>query len=436
MLTYVESLDALQAATARGMIFDLSRTVTLLDILGSPHGDLDSGVLVAGTNGKGSVCATVDSICRAAGLTSVLHTSPHLCSYRERIVVDGQAVSPERFADLATRVIAAAETLTNMEAGPPTQHEMLTAMGILAAAEHKTDVFVCEVGLGGRLDSSNVLDLGVTAITSISFDHMKILGSTIAEIAKEKAGIIKPDNDVVTSTVGESLGIIERVASSVAARRCLRVGREIVIEEQSVQGSGIDMDIAINEHHLHVTSALRGEHQIANTAVAIGVCDALRSRGHDIPDDAITRGCATVRWPARLQWLEGNPSWLIDGAHNVAGMEALVAAIPAICGDRPRTFLFSVMADKEVLPILHLLRHMTDDPIFTQATNPRAADPTDLVEQWGAGAQAEPSLSDALDMARHRTPADGVIIVCGSLYFAGDVLNLLNVNPAGKDPGQ
>src|SRR5258706_8885807 len=215
-LTYRESLDYLVGTGSRGIKAGLERIAALLAELGHPEQDL-RGVLVAGTNGKGSVCAMVDSVVRHAGLHSVLLVKPHLCSYRERIVIDGQDIPEAEFAALVERLRPGVDAVEPV-AGAPTQFEILTALSILAAAEHRPDVVVCEVGMGGRLDSTNVLDLGVAAVTNVAMDHAEYLGDTILQIAAEKAGILKPDNDVVTGAGGGALEVVRRQARAVGVR--------------------------------------------------------------------------------------------------------------------------------------------------------------------------------------------------------------------------
>jgi len=207
-LSYQDALEAILSAAALGMRPGLERTRALLERLGNPQRGL-RGVLVAGSNGKGSVCATVDSIGRAAGLHTVTMVKPHLISYRERVLIDGVPISEPRFAELVRRVVAAAGELPE-PVGQPTQFELLTALGVLAAAEERPELLICEVGLGGRLDSTNVLDLGVAVVTSVSLEHRAELGDTVEEIALEKAAIIKPGNHVVSGARGSALGGVRR----------------------------------------------------------------------------------------------------------------------------------------------------------------------------------------------------------------------------------
>lgn len=421
--SYRESLDWLTATGSRGIRPGLERVTALLDRLGNPHRGL-RGALVAGTNGKGSVCAMVESACRAAGLRTLLLVKPHLRSYRERIVVDGRPVTPDEFAELVERVRPAVEAVED-DAGAPTQFEILTALGILAAVEHRPDVVVCEVGLGGRLDSTNVLDLGVSVITTVALDHTDRLGGTIAEIAAEKAGIIKAGNDVVTGASGEALAVIRERAAAVGAHRLLALGGEVRVSGRSLGLDGIEAEITVGEEHAGLRVPLIGLHQAENAAVAVATCAMLSGRGVPLDLEAVRRGLATVSWPARLHWLATTPPLLVDGAHNPAAVTAIVPAVRELVGDRPLVALVGIMADKDVAAILDALRPLAPITVFTQAGTPRAARAIDLARLWGHGARAISSLPDALTAARLLAGDEGVVLVCGSIYLAGDVLQLV-----------
>jgi dihydrofolate synthase/folylpolyglutamate synthase len=426
--SYRESLDWLTATGSRGIRPGLERVSALLDALGNPQVGL-RGALVAGTNGKGSVCAMVESACRAAGLSTVMLVKPHLRSYRERVVIDGQPVSADGFARLVDRLRPAVEAV-EPEVGAPTQFEILTALGILAAADRRPDVVICEVGLGGRLDSTNVLDLGVAVITTVALDHRDRLGSTIAEISAEKAGIIKAGNDVVTGASGEALAVIRERAGAVGAERLLALGGEVRVTGRSLGLDGVEADIAVGDDQASLRIPLLGLHQAENAAVALATCAMLAGRGVSLDLEAVRRGLATVRWPARLQWLATVPPLLVDGAHNPAAVEAIVPAVREVVGDRPLVALVGVMADKDVAGIVDALRPLAPIPVFSQAGTPRAARAVDLARLWGHGARAISSLPDALTAARMLAGDEGVVLICGSIYLAGDVLALLD---AGDD---
>jgi dihydrofolate synthase/folylpolyglutamate synthase len=401
----------------------LERTRALLAALGNPQTGL-RGALVAGTNGKGSVCATVDAVCRAAGQRSVLLTSPHLKSYCERIVRDGDPISETEFGALVDTVREAAEALP--EELQPTGFEVLTATGILAARRADADVLVCEVGLGGRLDSTNVLDLGVAVVTNVALDHQDLLGGTVPEIAREKAAIIKRGNHAVTGAVEPALPVVRARAADVGATLVV-VGRDVPFSGRAAGLRGVDVETRFDGRPVSVQSPLRGEFQLANIATAVAVCDALRVTGIPIDADALVRGCATVRWQGRMDWIEGEPPLLIDGAHNPAGMAAMVSSARDLIGSRRCVAVFAAMRNKDVVTMAARLRELTADIVVTAPALERATPPEDLAGLFDPPASIAPDVDSALRQARHLAGRDGVVVVCGSLYLAGEALGLLGL---------
>ena len=376
----------------------LERTRALLAALGNPHVGL-RGALVAGTNGKGSVCATVDSICRAAGCRSVLLTSPHLVSYCERIVRNGSPITEEEFGRLVVRVWEAAEALPDEL--QPTGFEVLTAAGILVAREAGAEVLVCEVGLGGRLDSTNVLDLGVAVVANVALDHQDLLGETIPEIAREKAAIIKAGNRVVTAASEPGLGAVRSRAAEVGATLMV-IGVDVEFSGRSAGMHGVVVDTVFDGRPVSVRAPLRGAFQIANIATAVAVCDALRATGIAVTIDAaaVLRGCENVRWPGRMDWIDG-------GRRCVA--------------------VFAAMRNKDVESMAAGLRELTRDVVVTAPAVERATPPADLSRLFDPPAESVTDVKTALDRARRRAGRDGVVVVCGSLYLAGEVIELLSV---------
>jgi dihydrofolate synthase / folylpolyglutamate synthase len=420
--TYASAVATLDSVAWRGIMPGLERTRALLAALGNPQAGL-RGALVAGTNGKGSVCATVDSVCRAAGYRSVLITSPHLVSYTERIVRDGLPITESAFGALVTRVWEAAEALP--EELQPTGFEVLTAAGILVAHDAGTEVLVCEVGLGGRLDSTNVLDLGVAAVTNVALDHQDLLGETIPEIAREKAAIIKPGDMAVTGATEPGLTAIRARAGDVGATLTV-VGDDVAFTGHSTGMRGVVVDTWFNSSPISVQSPLRGGFQVANVATAIAVCDALRAMGFAIDASAVARGAETVRWAGRMDWIDGQPPILIDGAHNPAGMAAMVTAARELIAGRPCVAVFAAMRNKDVTAMAAGLAHLTRDVVVTAPAVERATPPDELSRLFDPPAEIAGDVGTALDRARHRAGRDGVVVVCGSLYLAGEVIELLN----------
>jgi len=420
---YARAVATLDAVAWRGIMPGLERTRALLAALGNPQTGL-RGALIAGTNGKGSVCATVDAVCRSAGHRTVLVTSPHLQSYTERIVRDGIAITEAEFGALVGAVVEAAEALpAELQ---PTGFEVLTAAGILAARQADAEVLVCEVGLGGRLDSTNVLDLGVAVVTNVALDHQDLLGSTIPEIAREKAAIIKPGNRAVTGAAEPALAAVRARASEVGAALTV-VCEDVAFSGRSAGMGGVDVETRFDGSPIVVHAPLRGAFQVANIATAVAVCDALRETGVAIDADAVQRGCRTVSWRGRMQWVEGEPSILIDGAHNPAGMAAMVASARDLVGARRCVAVFAAMRNKDVASMAAGLGELTGEIVVTAPAVERATPPEDLARLFDPPAPIAPDVGSALEEARRRSGRDGVVVVCGSLYLAGEALTLLGV---------
>ena len=419
--TYDRAVATLDSVAWRGIMPGLERTRALLAALGNPQVGL-RGALVAGTNGKGSVCATVDAVCRAAGYRSVLLTSPHLVSYCERIVRDGEPIGETEFGALVARVWDAAEALP--EELQPTGFEVLTAAGILAAREADAEVLVCEVGLGGRLDSTNVLDLGVAVVTNVALDHQDLLGDTIPEIAREKAAIIKPGDRAVTGATEPALAVVRARAAEVGAVLAV-AGDDVPFTGRSAGMLGVVVDTVFDGQPITVRAPLRGGFQVSNVATTVAVCDALRATGFALDAAAVVRGCESVRWPGRMDWIDGTPPLLIDGAHNPAGMAAMVTSARELIGARRCVAVFAAMRNKDVTAMAAGLSELTREIVVTAPAVERATPPVDLSRLFDPPADVAADVSTALERARHGAGHDGVVVVCGSLYLAGEVIELL-----------
>jgi dihydrofolate synthase/folylpolyglutamate synthase len=407
----------LEAAGRFGIVPGLERTRWLLDRLGDPHRGL-AGVLIAGTNGKGSVAALIDSMARAAGRRTALLAKPHLVRWGERIVLDGEPLDEGRFGTLAEEVLGAAGQAPPGE--HPTQFEILTAMGFLAAARHRAETVICEVGMGGRLDSTNVADLGGCVITNIALDHREWLGDSVEAIAAEKAGIIKSGDWVVTASTEPARSVIAERARLVGARmRVLEAGRDWRGTSRGRSGVEVELDAAGEPptgRPVAIRSPLLGLAQMENLAVAATAATLL-----GIPAASIVAGAASVRWPGRLQWVDGTPPLLLDGAHNPAALAALRPEVTALAGGRRVVALFGAMADKQLDEMLPRVAQMADEVVVTSVGGGRAASADLLAEMLGGGTAVEP-VAAALSEARHRAGRSGLVLVCGSLALVGAVL--------------
>lgn len=437
-LDYPSAVAELQARGRFGISLGLERVERLLDELGRPERNL-RGALVGGTNGKGSVVAMVRSVLQAAGQRVGTMPKPHLVSYRERIAVNGEPISRQRFAAAISDVLTAIDRVT-AAVGPPTEFEALTAAAMLELSRSSLDLAVVEVGMGGRLDATNVLDLGVAAITNVQHDHERYLGRTLALIGAEKAGIVKRGDLAVTGASGRGLGpILERCAAlevplrQVGSRQAYRV----VLRESGWEG--IVMDLATPSRRLEgLRVSLLGGHQAANAAVALAVLDAIsedsarRGMPVRIDEDALRKGLSQVQWPGRLELLHGRRMGvgrvLLDGAHNPAGAAALARALQEL-KVRSVPMVFGAMRGKRVHAVLRALAPVKPRPIFTAVNEPGARSPAELLTVWhslgGVGGSVASDPAEAMRVAAGLVRHDEPILVAGSLYLVGAVRGML-----------
>jgi len=419
-LDYLLSLGNEVAAMKLGLD-DISK---LLSELGKPA-VATLKVQVAGTNGKGSVCAFLNSICLKAGIKTGLYTSPHLISITERIKINGVDIEENEFAAIARVVRDTAESL--VEKGDlgsvPTFFEQVTAIALIAFARHGVELIILETGLGGRLDATTAANAEIAAITRIDYDHQEYLGETLREIAAEKASIIHEGSKVV---IGDqppeamgviiarcaNLGIRPRLVDEVRTELCRDDSLNFVFETLKARYENIELGLA-------------GKHQIENAKIAVLLAEALQADFNIRPTDII-EGLRQASHPGRLEFRD---RFLFDGAHNLAGARALRAYIDEFI-DRPITMIFGAMKDKDIAGIATALFTKADKLILTQPENPRALLPTELEAFVKERSEIENvftsrPVKSALQLAREVTPDNGVIVVTGSLYLVGEVKRIL-----------
>ena len=436
-LSYAEAVRALGERGRFGVRLGLGRTQALLRQLGDPQREL-RGALVAGTNGKGSVLALCGSVLRGAGLRVGETPKPHLVTYRERLQIDGRPIAPDAFAALAARVLPLADRVARRH-GEPTEFELLTAMLFRWFADEGVEVALVEVGLGGRLDATHAWDGGVAVVTNVDLDHTDRLGTTIRQIAREKAAIIERGDLAVTGATGEALSVIRGRARRVGAPLTVAAPAPLVRHDR-------DGIVARLPRLGDVIVGLRGRHQAANLAVADATLDALAAAGLAATDDRQRRdGYAAARWPGRLELLGvGGRDVLLDGAHNPAGAAALAQALDDL---RPHlspgsvTLVMGAMADKDVAGIVAALSRSAAlrgaTVIATRVGANRALEAVDLAALWRAtDVPAQVLVSGdpmtALDLALEQ--AEGAVVVAGSLYLVGAVRARLFDDPLLRDP--
>jgi dihydrofolate synthase/folylpolyglutamate synthase len=412
---------------ARVQKFGLSNIAALAEALGNPHRKMPCAH-VAGTNGKGSTAAILESILRAAGLRTGLYTSPHLERINERIRINGEDISDGDFAAAWTRLHSVIESLlaSGKLAAHPTYFECITALAFIALAESGVAFAVYEVGLGGRLDSTNIVVPEVAVITSIDFDHESFLGHSIEEIAGEKAGIIKPGAWVVSS--------VERPeARAVIARRCSELGARLVevdsvwrLEEAGSSGgcyravaTGID-----SGPRIVLEPPLAGRFQIRNALAAATAAHLLAERGFPVSDDSIEKGIRTVRWPGRLERLSERPAVFLDGTHNPAGAKELLRFWKDNFAGHRIFLVYGAMRDKAVDEIAGLLFPAADFVVLTEPLQPRAISAPLLAEMTAHLAKDSAIVRDpaeALGRAIKMASPEDAVFATGSLYLVGDL---------------
>ncbi|CAN5721639.1 folylpolyglutamate synthase/dihydrofolate synthase family protein [soil metagenome] len=462
--------------------FDLAHMRTLTAALGDPQKTFPS-VLIAGTNGKGSTAATLASIFAVAGYKTALYTSPHLVRVNERMQVtiplepteyasiDAPAsagpgalhpIDDETFARLYFQVDEAAKKLIGEAALPhaPSYFEMLTALAFCFFAEQKVDIAILEVGLGGRLDATNIVEPLLSIITDIALDHMDYLGNTIAEITREKAGILRPNGTLITlpqhpeanQAIGEAAAMLNLRAISAAEYTPPALPGHMTAVEGSATLPENRYTITVEGQQLIVDSPLHGQHQQRNIALAIAAAVALRNNNgnnstqssnkisYNISNAAIEEGIRATNWPGRLELFAGmTPQLLLDVAHNPAGAWTLRSAIAQMPEDRPRTLIFSCLRDKNLTEMARILLPLFDSApdgspprpfdhvIFAPIDSPRAASVEDLLaaaHALGIPAHAAPHVAAALAQARRVTPPGGLILATGSVYLIGELRQL------------
>jgi dihydrofolate synthase / folylpolyglutamate synthase len=471
--------------------FDLAHMRVLLNALDHPERRFPS-VLIAGTNGKGSTAATLASILQASGVRTGLYTSPHLVRINERIRINGETIDDEKFALLHDMVERTAERLIEDGELPwhPSFFEMLTAMAFEHFATSKLDIAVLEVGMGGRLDATNVVDPRVSVITDISLDHEKFLGNTIAEIAREKSGIIRPRGIVVT--LPQSPAANDVIGNAILDQNAIAVSAvpyvppvspaspqyfELITEEVTAANSaaepietnsaaqrrysaaqGVSPGDGINSpsapegrkkplsryplqvlgKQILVETPLIGRHQLRNVALAIGAAEELSKQGFPVTAESVEMGIRETRWPGRFQVVpatDSTPEYVLDVAHNPAGAWALRSTLSNCYENRRLIFIFGAMRDKAIAEMCEILFPLAEGVVATQADNPRSATGQEIIQaahRTHAEMEVSTDVPSALARAKEIAGTNGVIVVTGSIYVVGEAMRVLGVSADGR----
>ncbi|MBF1757344.1 MAG: bifunctional folylpolyglutamate synthase/dihydrofolate synthase [Veillonella tobetsuensis] len=429
-MTYEEALAYLEDTSSFGIKPGLERIQALMQALGNPERDYKI-IHVTGTNGKGSVTTYISYALFTSGLRVGRFTSPHLESYTERIEINDVQISKDAFGELISRVRQGVEQIIADGVEAPTQFEILTAAAFLFFKEQGVDYAVIEAGLGGLLDSTNVVKPIVSVITNVTLDHQAYCGDTVEEIAKHKAGIIKEGIPVVTAAQGGPLGVIEEAAKEKHAPLYI-FNRKFGIDSRSVVPGGQIMTIsAVDVAPAMLFTTMAGVHQSVNLACALQAVRLIMEQDDAISEETMREGFARATWAGRFEIKKAlDRTFIFDGAHNVAGAESFNMTYQELFEDKPKTIVMAILSDKDENGIIREVVKPKDTVIAVAAPTPRTEIPEQLVENVRqcvkhVVAQTGESVSDALELALRSTQAGDNIVVCGSLYILGEARSWL-----------
>jgi dihydrofolate synthase/folylpolyglutamate synthase len=439
-VTYADATAFLYGLRRFGWRPGLATIRRLLCLVDDPHTGLPC-FHIGGTNGKGSTAAMLAAILQAAGRRTGLYTSPHLLSFTERIRVDGVPIGEAEISQLTDQLkaLCTAHFAPQTTQPPddrlphPTFFELTTAMAFLHFRLRDVDAAVIEVGLGGRLDATNVIQPRVAVITNVALEHQEYLGRTLAEIAGEKAGIIKAGTPIVTAARGDALNVIRQTAQRREAPVVSVPGAyRWAILESSLAGQIVDLE-SPKRRYEGLRISLVGRHQVENAVLAVAAAEAAQDQGFSLDAAAIRRGLADATWPGRLHVLQDRPRVILDGAHNPAGAEALAAFLTEQRAALGRLILvFGVLKDKDWEVMLGLLAPLADEIVLTRPPGERGADPVELepVARRYVRTSIVTDPGRAVAEARGAARAEDTVLVAGSLYTVGAAMQALGMNPA------
>jgi len=419
ILTYEQSLEYLASLGKFGMNFGLARIEKLLAIMQHPERRYKI-VHITGTNGKGSTTSMLTAILKAAGIKTAMYTSPHLTDYTERMVVNSQPISHEAFGEVVRYTSDFVAQMVGEGWEHPTEFEVLTAAAFYYFAIAGVEYAIIEAGLGGLLDSTNVVQPEVAVITNVTLEHTDRCGGTVGEIAYHKAGIIKPGAPIVTAALGEALEVIRAKAEEKKSRLYV-AGQNFAGEFSGIEGKRQVVTVTVNGHKLRPFAMnLLGHHQVENAALAVMAALILAENEARITSEAIDLGLKTAYWPGRFEFVDGEPPIVIDGAHNPAGAKALRSTLDEFFPGQKVTFVLGILADKDVASICDAMVRPRDQVITVEPLSDRAADPKAVAEKvTSSHVEVGATIADGIRRAITLAGSRGLICIAGSLYLVG-----------------
>ncbi len=431
-MDYREALSWIHSISRFGMNQGLQRIELLLHYLGDPHKKLKY-LHIGGTNGKGSTAAFAASVLEAAGYGVGLYTSPYLEQFTNRMAINGKDISRERLVELVERVKPLVERVAAESSyGHPTEFEVVTALAFSYFAGESPDIIVLEVGLGGRLDATNVVQPLVTVLTTISLEHTQVLGNTVEAIAREKAGIIKEGSPVATQARGVALEVFQNTCREKNVP-LFSLGEDFKAERVAGDLNGQSFHYRGLRHdffNLHIS--LLGDYQVNNAALALAALELLEEKGFLLPEEAIRSGLHNARWPGRLEIMRRSPLVVIDGAHNLEAFQNLRQTLNHTFSYRRLILVLGILGDKAVEEILQEILPAADILVVTKPNSPRAADPRDLEKiaskMISGPVYVRESIPDAVKLALSLARAPDLVLIAGSLYVISDARQFLKKN--------
>ncbi len=430
-MNYEQSIEVIKNLTKFGINLGLSRIRSLLKKFNNPQDTLPI-IHIGGTNGKGSTAALLTAVLQEAGYKVGTYTSPHLHSYNERICINGEPISSEDLAETLTRLVPAFEEVKQEIGESPTEFEVLTALAFLYFHAAEVEIVILEVGLGGDMDSTNVIQAPLLSIiTNVTVDHTAYLGTTVKEIAEKKSGIIKKKCPIITASTDDVvLKVLQEQAQKLAAP-FYQVQQEVTykILEKSLKGQLCQFKTT-QKNYGELFLSLKGDHQLVNAATALLALELIKVRGFQTTDDDIKRGFVNVQWPGRLETINENPLVIIDGAHNIAGMKALTQWLKEIKVKVERIILvIGMLDDKDRKKVAYLLEPLVDRIIVTKPDSYRAQkwwEIKDFFQQKQAVVSLKEEVPQALQEAVEEAGSHDLVLVTGSLYLLGEVRKFFN----------
>lgn len=425
-MNYQEALNYINESHKFGIRLGLDNMRNLLELLGNPQDKLNV-IHVAGTNGKGSTCSFMTSILKESGYKVGLYTSPFLETFTERIKINGENIPEEDVARIVTLI------KEKIEQGDiyPTEFEIVTAMAFYYYCEQGVDFVALEVGLGGRYDATNIIKTSdVSVITSISLDHVGILGDTVAKIAYEKGGIIKENGTaIVYDQSDEAKDVIKDICKEKNAKYIEVKFDDINIKQSDIYSQVYDCSI-MGKKYEDLEIKLIGDHQVNNSILALSAIDFLKeTKGLNITEEDIRKGLINTKWPGRIEKIMEKPIFIIDGAHNEDGARSLAKAIDKNFNGKKATLLIGMLEDKDIDGVLEILMPYFNKVITTTPDNPRAIDSEklkDKIAKYVDNIVSKPSIEEAVEYTLKNSSEDDIVISAGSLYMIGTVRTLVN----------